>query len=346
MIAPPAREKLIPRQLEPFNAETPLGPDSSIVTPSDEFYVRSHFPVPQPSGVLHVDGAVEHSFALSMADLQSMHAITITATMECAGNGRARLSPPVTGVSWGLGAVANATWTGVRLRDVLDRACASKSAVEWVFAGGDRGSPAEGASPCEYARSLPISDPIVDEALLAYEMSGEMLPLDHGGPLRLIVPRWYGMASVKWLERVTAVTETFTGFYQVDDYVMRSDAGDVPCREMAVRAVILSPSADSLVAEGKLTVVSGFAWSGSGSVTRVELSVDGGKTWRDAEVVDAEQCGWARWTVDWIPSVSTAELLARATDSAGNEQPLAQVWNSRGYGNNAAWPRLVEVRPA
>ena len=345
MTAPAARNRLVVRQEDPFNAETPLEPDSPAITPVADFYVRSHFPLPEPAVRIGIGGAVHHPFDLTVDDLLSLPTLTLVATMECAGNGRAFLSPPIGGVPWGLGAVATASWTGVPLTKLLDQASVRSEAIEIVFSGRDYGIPSRSDRSCSYERSLSVGDPILAECLVAHTINGDPLTPDHGGPVRLIVPGWYGMASVKWLDRIAAVTEPFDGFYQVDDYVMRGKDRSLPCREMAVRALIINPRVESVLPLGEPVVVSGYAWSGMGAIGRVEVSTDDGQTWSDATVDSGPPNVWRSWRTEWVPdAVGRHSILARASDASGNVQPLEQVWNEGGYGNNRAVPTVVMVR--
>ena len=337
---------LIVRQVEPFNAETPLDLDMDPITPVPEFYVRSHFPVPPAPHGFVVDGAVTRSRRWTVADVRQLPVASIITTMECAGNGRAYLEPPTGGVTWHLGAVATAEWRGARLRDVLEEAQIDPAAVEVVFAGADRGIPSGAEEEIAYERSLTVAEALHGPVLLAYEMNGAPLTAQHGAPVRLIVPGWYGMASVKWLNRVTAIKRPFDGHYQVRDYVVRIGDQVRPCREMAVRAVILSPEAGSLHDSGSQIVVGGICWSGRGAVAAVEVSADDGKSWTEATLEPAPSPQvWQRWSLDWKPERLGAYcLIARARDSAGEIQPLEQIWNPGGYSNNAVVPVEITIR--
>src|SRR5579872_58296 len=340
---------LVVRQDEPFNAETPLAGGSPFITPVDEFYVRSHFPVPEAGRELVVDGLVERPLILSVGEIERLPTKTVVTTMECAGNGRHYLDPPIPGVQWRLGAVGTASWTGAALVDVLELAGVLPTAVEVVFRGRDRGLPSRSTTACHYERSLQLDHPVVNRCLLAFAMNEQVLTPEHGAPLRLIVPGWYGMASVKWLDRIRATTEPFRGYYQTDDYVMRSGACESPCAEMAPRAILVSPSDGSELRVGEDAPVNGFAWSGTGSVTDVQVSVDDGGTWEDADL-SAENTrhpvdsSWVRWSYRWSPERRGRHvLIARARDTVGNMQPLTQVWNEGGYGNNASIAVAVNV---
>jgi DMSO/TMAO reductase YedYZ molybdopterin-dependent catalytic subunit len=313
----------------PVCAETPLERQRGLFTPNALFYLRNNFPYPSAWLGLRVEGAVDRPAALDLADLSRFSRKRLTVTLECAGNGRAVLDPPVAGEQWGLGAVSTAEWSGTPLHELLGEVGISSRAQEVAFAGADR-----------FARSLPVETALHPDTLLVTAMNGAPLPLEHGGPLRLLVPGWYGMASVKWLVSVAALTEPFTGHFQSERYVMDG----IPVREMEVRAVITDPPAGALVA-GRSFRVAGYAWTGRGHVVRVELSDDGGASWMETHLADAAPpYGWTRWERSWRPQRSgPAVLLVRAMDSTGRVQPQQQRWNQLGYCNNESVPHRLTV---
>ena len=322
---------------EPFNAETRLDLQDGPVTPASRHYVRSHFAVPPPPRTISVAGTVAAPRSLSIADLRALPRRSAVVTLECAGNGRAFLDPPAPGEQWRLGAVSTAEWTGVTLRSILEPAGLSGSTIEILFRGADAGTPPDGATRISFERSLPLSRALADDVLVAYAMNGGEIPPEHGAPARLIVPTWYGMASVKWLTDIVALERPFRGFYQAARYVV----GAEPLRAMKPRAVIVPPRPPVWAP----TTVRGLAWSGQGSITRVDLSVDGGRTWRDATLGSQPSvAAWCEWRLDWAPSAGTYDLIARATDASGEQQPLANRANPLGYMNNAAQPVRVDVR--
>src|SRR5262245_48086553 len=210
-----SRESLVPVKLSPFNAESAieaLGPD---VTPTAGFYVRSNFDVPTLSAASHriaVAGNVARPLELSVDDLRRLGTTTLLTTMECAGNNRMSLAPLPSGEPWLGGAVSTGRWTGTPLAAVLDAAGVERGTVEILVEGADRGKPADGPPDIPFARALPLDKARHADTILAFEMNGQPLPADHGAPLRLIVPGWYGMAAVKWVSRVEALTEPFTGY--------------------------------------------------------------------------------------------------------------------------------------
>jgi DMSO/TMAO reductase YedYZ molybdopterin-dependent catalytic subunit len=334
---------------DPLNAETPLFALREYFTPNENFYVRSNFPTPNVSDDawrLRVGGAVDQHLDFTLADLLSMPPRELPVTLECAGNGRTGFSPLPQGEPWGVGAVATAIWRGVPLSFLLERAGLSASAVEVLFEGGDRGVPSSGLGEVPFARSLPLAKALHPDTLLAYEMNGAPLPREHGGPVRLLVPGWYGMASVKWLTSITALEQPFTGFYQRDRYVLDypGSSETLPVREMAARALIISPEPGAVVRAGS-HVISGVAWSGRGTVASVEVSLEGGGPWRQARLLDpAAPYTWRRWEFEWQPTrLGRHVLRARAADDQGDVQPDLAPWNRLGYCNNSVQGVVVEV---
>ena len=205
---------------EPLNAEVRPERIDGFITPHGKHYVRDHFAIPAPPEHLVIDGLVERPQRLTLRDLLEMAGTTLPVTLECAGNGRAYVDPPAPGEQWHLGAVGTAQWTGIPLRSVLERAHPKAGAREMLFVGADHGMQKDLGRDISFERSLPIADALGDGPLLAWAMNGKPLPPEHGAPLRLIVPRWYGVASVKWLARITAIDHAFEGFYQKERYVI------------------------------------------------------------------------------------------------------------------------------
>lgn len=336
-------------QTDPYNAETPLAALIEPITPTAAFYVRNHFPVPALDAGnyrLRLDLWPETApRELSPGDLRSLPKRTVTMTMECAGNGRTTLDPPVPGVRWGFGAVGTATFSGASLRDVIDAGSLPPDTVELLFIGADSGAVRPG-EVAPFARSLPPEAALHPDTLLAWEMNGEPLTADHGHPLRLIVPRWYGVASVKWLVEVRALTEPFRGFYQADHYVYRDQAGspDAPVTTMRLRALIARPAEGETLPPGPVEIA-GLAWSGEAPIAGVEISADGGRSWFAARLGEAPSPYAAvPWRAQWMPErPGDYTLIARAVDTTGERQPLETVWNAQGYGNNAAHRVRVQV---
>lgn len=331
-------DPLIIVEREPLNAEATLAALGQDEQPTSHFYIRSNFRIPEiDAGAwrLHIGGAVERPYATSMDDLLSTSSQEVTITMECAGNGRTRMRRVASGTPWGLGAVGTASFRGVRLCDLLARAGVHDKAVEVVFRGTDHG-PLSGHADVAFERSLPIAEAMREDVIVAYEMNGEALDAAHGFPARLIVPGYYGVASVKWLRAIDVVDKKFEGHFQTERYVYRDDPDmpqDHPVSYMRVRALLTSPADGEALAAG-ICDVSGIAWSGSGSIASVMLSDDDGISWMTAELAGENRTGLrVKWKLEYNLQ-RDVELLVRACDSAGNEQPLEPVENSLGYGNN------------
>jgi len=325
---------MIIRQSKPVNLETPLDRVDSYLTPVELFYVRSHFDAPEIDSAtyeLRIDGAVERPRSFTYRQLAEMPFETRVATLECAGNGRALLVPRVHGVQWELGAVGNAEWTGVRLATLLDQVGLRDDACEIVLEGADRGVP-NGAEPIAFARSIPTVKALRGDVLIAYAMNGHPLPLDHGFPVRAIVPGHYGMASVKWLTHIEAVRMPFLGYWQTTDYAYwarRPDGERVrrPLAEARPKSEIIRPRALETVAPNEHYTIEGIAWAGESEVTRVTVSTDGGQRWSEANCLDpARPYAWRRWTLDWLtpPVPGRYSLLSRATGGDGASQPDAR----------------------
>lgn len=316
-----------------------VGPDSTIWP----LYITA-----SSSVLLDVGGSVGRPLALDIDALRGMPSRTVRVTMECAGNGRARLTPRPVSQPWIVEAVGTADWTGVPLREVLALAGLDRSAVELVFTGADHG--VERGVEQDYQRSLPVSEVMAEDTILAYEMNGAPLPAQHGHPLRLVVPGWYGMAHVKWLTRITAVDRPFTGFQQTVAYRLRQDAGEEgeAVTRIEPRALLIPPGFPDFMSRRRIVrpapiTLQGRAWSGRAPVNAVEVSTDGGRSWAPAALDEGDGGPWAwrSWTIDWSPSPGRHLLSARATDEAGNVQPDGQAWNRGGFANNA--PQEVEV---
>jgi DMSO/TMAO reductase YedYZ molybdopterin-dependent catalytic subunit len=333
-------DELIYLTHEPLNAETPLERQVGTITPTKRHYVRDHFPIPQAPQRLAIDGAVRTPLQLTLDDIRSLPPRSLVVTLECAGNGRAFLEPPVGGEQWRVGAVGTAEWTGASLRAVLEIAQPRASAIEVLCAGADAGTPADVGARIAFERSLPLADALRDDVLLAYAMNGEDLTPEHGAPLRLIVPGWYGVASVKWLARLSLLERRFDGFFQAKRYVV----GDRPLREIAPRAVIAWPREGERL-PSRPFVARGYAWSGRGDLARVEISADGGKRWQDASLGESiSRHAWRQWHWTVAPAPrGQLVLLARAVTTDGATQPLDEVRNALGYANNAARRVRIEI---
>jgi DMSO/TMAO reductase YedYZ molybdopterin-dependent catalytic subunit len=346
---------MITREKEPPNLEMPFSALDDFITPNERFYVRCHFPIPkinERDWRLKVEGLVARPFEMTIDDLRQMSRQTITATLECAGNSRVFLVPKVKGVQWELGAVGNAEWTGVRLRDLLQRAEIANEAREIILEGADNGTIAEPPRPAgkiNFARSLPVKK-AMDDVLLAFAMNGEPLSAAHGFPLRAVVPGWYGMASIKWLQRIIIIDQPFNGYYQSIDYAFwrRDEAGPalVPLTTMQAKAEIARPENNELIRANENYVVKGAAWTAEAEVAKVEVTLDGGKSWSEAILNDDSiKNAWRFWEFEWRrPAPGSYTLMARATDSHGRIQPMERDANSGTYMICHCLPIEVEVR--
>lgn len=333
---------VIVQRSSPLNAEVSLDELSGrLLTPTASFYVRNHFEAPklEPAAWrLEIGGMVDNPLRLDLAQIQRMPSQTMVVTLECAGNGRSLLTPPVDGEPWGLGAVSTAEWTGTPLVDVLHRAGVSSQARDLVFRGADAGHVNGRSGLTAFERSLTVEQAASSGALLAYAMNGAPLPVDHGYPLRLVVPGWYGVASVKWLTAIEAVDTSFDGFFQVDRYYYEWPRNDGLAREpvtlQRVRTLITEPRPGATVHLGEVAV-RGLAWSGSAPIARVEMSTDGDR-WNDVQLLgEGTAQHWRLWeSTTTIRRPGLITLRARATDRTGRTQPNKPEWNRLGYGAN------------
>lgn len=350
------RDGRIVRSEEPLNLEMPFETVDNFITPTKSFYVRTHFPIPKidrDAWWLHVEGEVEKPFTINYEQLLELESVTIPVTLECAGNNRNFLEPKVKGVQWGLGAVGTAEWTGVPLSVLLDRAAVKSNAHEVVLEGSDHGTLDDPKSPpgeLTFSRSVPLKKAQHD-VLVAYRMNGKDLPPEHGFPVRAIVPGWYAMASIKWLQRIITTAQPFTGYYQTLDYAYWKRRGEIaelsPVAELQVKAEIVKPAQGEAVPAKSSVRIHGAAWASGSEIVRVEVSTDGGSTWNDATLLDeSKPNAWRFWEFDWqtpiVPGSQT--LVARATDSLGRTQPAHRDGDRGTYMINHLLPITVEVR--
>lgn len=330
---------------EPLCAETPARLLTAPITPAPSVYVRSNFAL-SPLDAAHrleIGGAVASPFTISLPELAALPQRHVTVTMECAGNGRLGMEPVPTGEPWRYGAVSTTTWSGVSLRTLLERAGLAPDVVEILGFGADAGPRDDADGEVRFARSLPIADAMHPDTLVATHMAGEPLSYDHGAPVRLIVPGWYGMASVKWLARLDAITTPFTGYFQQQRYVYVVDGTVEPVRRARVKSMITSPIDGGRC--GRHVLVQGWAWSGAGPIARVELAVNDAPVWIEAALgTPASAYAWTPFEAELVlPEAGTAAIRSRATDIAGNTQPERIQWNPLGYGNNGIRRIVVAV---
>lgn len=335
----------------PENRETPLADVSSWVTPNRWFFVRSHYQTPEVEVAkwrLMVDGCVQRELEFSWDQLQSLPRRSIFATMECAGNGRSFLKPFVEGVQWTAGAVGHAEWSGVPLHVILECAGLAQDAKEIVCYGADSGVEHGHNEPQPFARSLPLEKALHRDTLLATHMNGELLEPSHGYPLRLIVPGWYGVVSVKWLTRIEAVAAPFQGYFQTVKYTIQHRTGggvrtDV-VGPMPVKSEIIRPVENGVLGIGANRLF-GMAWAGEHAVAAVEVSVDGGISWQRAELQGPRApYSWNAWEYLWETAVpGEYTLLARAIAQDGHVQPMDHDPDRGGYLINFSRPIRVRI---
>ena len=353
-IAGPSEDvSLAELQLAARNHGLPLEALRYDVTPAGLHYLLVHYDIPLIDAAdwrLRVGGHVERELSLDLDALRALPRRTVRVTMECAGNGRARLHPRPVSQPWLSEAVGTAEWTGTPLAGVLDLAGVLPGAVDVSFTGADHGI--ERGVEQDYVRGLGVADAVADEVLLVDEMNGGPLPPQHGAPLRLVVPGWYGMAQVKWLQEVTVLDRSFEGFQNETAYRLKTgdEPGD-PVTRIRPRALMVPPGFPDFMSRVRVVdagrvLLRGRAWSGTAPISRVEVSTDGGSKWQDAELDgSAGRWAWRGWSYSWSADVAgTTELCCRATDELGNRQPIDQPWNRQGMANNMIQRVPVFVR--
>lgn len=320
------------------------------VTPLGAHYLLTHYDIPfADAGTwrVEIDGLVDTPLSFSLDELRARRVVTRTVTMECAGNGRARLLPRPVSQPWLHEAVGTMTWTGTPLAPLLEEAGLSDDVVDLVFTGADHG--VERGVEQDYARSLRVPEAMREDVLLVWGCNGVDLPPQHGFPLRLLVPGWYGMASVKWLRRVEAVDTPFDG-YQMRAYALRQrpeDEGEALTR-IAPRALVIPPGFPDFMSRRRVLrpgrhLLQGRAWSGWAEVTAVEVTVDGGASWSPAGLGSTGgRWAWRGWTLPWeVTEPGSYVVSARATDATGRTQPAEPPWNRGGFANTSS--QLVDV---
>ena len=351
------KEKLLVRSLRPPDFETPVALLDSFITPNDLFYVRSHLPVPAQldaaTWALKVGGEVNSPLSLSIDEIKKLPAVTVTVTLECAGNGRAFFEPAVAGIQWEKGAVSTARFTGARLADVLKRAGVKTTGKNVEMHAADRPL---GTMPA-FVRQVPMLKAMHPDTILAYDMNGQPIPAVHGFPLRAIVPGWEGAYSVKWLNALNVLDKDSDSFWVATGYRYPNrrvapgaavDAKDMlPLTGLVVKSLITTPAAGASFAPGKITV-GGFAWAGETDITKVDISIDNGATWAPARLVGEQaKYTWRRFEHTFtVSSPQSVLILSRATDSKGVVQPAVSQWNPSGYLWNQYDSVRVEVKGA
>ncbi len=336
----------------PENSETPLESIHGWVTPNKLFFVRNHFEPPAidlASWRLRVEGCVERTAVWTWEQLLALPQRSVFATVECAGNGRSFLQQKAAGVQWVAGALGHAEWIGVPLARVLEQAGVRPNAVEVLFEGCDRGSEADHPEPMSFARSLPLAKALHRDTLLVTRMNGELLSASHGFPLRLFVPGWYGVASVKWLRRIEVLDRPFRGYFQSVKYTVQRPTPNgletVVVGPIAVKSELIRPAAGTELGVGTNRLF-GVAWAGEEAVGRVEVSTDGGQTWNAAELLGPRTpyC-WTPWEYLWeAAEAGEYALLTRAVSESGRVQPMQHDPLHGGYLIHHSRPIPVIVR--
>jgi DMSO/TMAO reductase YedYZ molybdopterin-dependent catalytic subunit len=356
-----AKPQLIPTNEGGRTFAAPPAALQSHITPNELFYIRNHWKEPprlDPATYrLEVGGQVLRPISLSLSEIMALPKRRMQVTLECCGNSPvpeywAKQMRQVMEKVTGHGIMSNAEWGGVSLSMVLERAGLQPSAQQVVFTGADHGPDEIVGDPPEvtYERALPVEKAMHPDTMLAYEMNGETLPLMHGYPLRLIVPGWYGMNSIKWLVGITAIDHPFQGFYQTERYMVMNGPGASTyytyLNEMKVKSIITNPMPGEIVPLAPYRLA-GAAWSGEREIMRVEISTDGGQTWQEARLSPRVNYSWYRWEFLWTPPrPGQYTLMSRATNDKGESQPMEfpNKWDGRSYGNNMVFPHPVEVR--
>jgi sulfite oxidase len=340
----------------PKDLEMPVEAFIDEITPVEHFFVRCHTMIPQiklPEWKLEIAGLVDHPLTLTLADLKKLPRAELVSVLECAGNGRRFYQPPVAGAQWRFGSVGNARWTGVRLKDVLEKAGVKPVATQLLLDGAD----VPLVKMPKFQRTLEVGKAMHPDTLLAWEMNGKVLTADHGFPLRVIAPGWASDSWVKWLTRIELLDHDFDGFWMKTAYrhpaqhVAPGTAVDpkdmIPVTDLNVKSVIANPGE---WARPGVIVVQGVAWSNTSPVAKVEISADAGKTWSRASFTGKPtKYGFRKFGYTWKVAEGQYTLMSRATNESGQSQPLEPEWNPNGYLYNAAQPRAVtisRIRPA
>jgi DMSO/TMAO reductase YedYZ molybdopterin-dependent catalytic subunit len=322
-----------PLSTEPEIRPTALSALALDELPTDLHFVRSHFGIPgvKPRAwILELGGAVEHARRYTLPDLKRRRTHTQSVVLECAGHRRNEFRPTTTGLQWGPGAVSEARWSGVRLAELLAEVVPSAACCEVLFEGADRGPHRSSSGHVPFARSIPLERALTGDVLLAWEMNGKPIPAKHGAPLRAVVPGSYGVASVKWLQRIELLDRPFAGPFQIEDYQLDGK----PLDGLRVSSLILSPEAGAVLSAGAVELF-GIAWGGRGGVTTVEVRCAPAR-WQQATLRrPRDSSSLTRWSVSVELGPGENVLEVRARDQAGETQPDEPTWNVLGYANNS-----------
>ena len=343
-------EKMRVMTKRPLNAETPTESLRSWITDNDVFFKRNQGqfpddPVNLSEWELRVDGLVAEALCLSFEDIRRLPKVEVADTLECSGNSRSLLADKASGNPWTIGGVGNAIWGGIWLKDILEKAGLQDNARHVSFEGFDK---ALGSSGIKFIRSIPV-EKAMSSTLLAYEMNGQPLPLEHGYPLRALALGWTGANCVKWLKHISVLDQPAEGFFMDKVYRVFQKGEDPKSGEVVtdidIKSIILEPAGDQTLAAG-MVPIRGTAYAGEVGIAKVEVSVDNGSTWQPAELIGLDQAyAWRHWEYLWrVDAAGEYTVMARATDEDGRRQPENATWNVLGYGNNGVREHAVTVR--
>jgi DMSO/TMAO reductase YedYZ molybdopterin-dependent catalytic subunit len=341
----PAQDRMIVRSTRFLDLEMPPEFATSWITPVNHFYVRNHMFEPASFDLndwrINLGGEVTSPAIFTIADLHALPQHEVVNTLECAGNGRSFQRPQVPGIQWGKGTVGNARFRGPRLRDILQKAELKTTGKHVMFHGADT---VPGKVP-PFTRSIPIEKAMDEDTLLATHMNDEPLSENHGFPVRALVPGWVGAASCKWLTEIKILDKEFEGNFMKPGYRFPNHPGKPgeainpddthPLTSLVVKSLIALP--DNATLTGRSHKIQGTAWAGEADIVKVEISTDGGSTWKSAKFGhEKAKYAWRSWSFAWkAPKPGDYTILSRATDSQGHTQPTAAIWNPSGYFYNA-----------
>jgi sulfite oxidase len=344
---------MLERASRPLNYETPLDAFATRITPIDRFYIRNHFDLPNVDAAswrLSIEGLVDKPLTLALGDLEKLEQVTVEAVLQCAGNGRGLFVPQVPGVQWQRGAVGNARWTGPRLKDVLALAHPKKGARFLELQGHER--PVLDKTP-KFIRGIPLAKGMQQDTIIALRMNDKPLPMAHGLPARLVVPGWVADDWMKWLARIALLADEPKGFFYETAYRFPTTPGAPgaavppdkmqPMQQLVVKSLIATPTDQSVLLPGRATV-RGVAFSGEHGIKKVEVSIDGGTSWKAAHLESGGRYGFTVFELVFDAKPGKLRILSRASDGAGAVQPATPVWNPSGYLYNAIDGVDVEVR--
>jgi DMSO/TMAO reductase YedYZ molybdopterin-dependent catalytic subunit len=323
------------------------------ITPTENFFVRNHYSQPEidiNSWRLKISIDDKVITSLSYEDITSLNSTKFNSLLECAGNSRASIQPPVEGLLWDNSGVSSANWTGIPVSDILSELNLDEY-LEVAFIGADSGINPSTKQNEFFGSSLTVEQAGNPQVILAYEMNEQPLTKDHGFPVRVLIPGWYGMASVKWLTEIKVMSNAYYGFHQSENYVYQH-LGDLDSSSpervtsMQVKSLITFPTRGTTITESS-TSISGKAWSGTGEIEKVDVSTDGGQTWKPANLKEnSDSRAWTSWEFPWNnPTPGYYVVQSRAQDSNGNFQPTKATWNFRGFGNNSIHSVPVRIKP-